>query len=129
MFLLTKLKTRRQCTCTFYILCTCSPLEAFTAPQRLLAYTYAYNALSFPYCASSRHCLMQSSSLNANQTQCIERIRIDTCAHDAMLDGQGHHRNVCVWTSRLSGPHYRPETATLPEICRLLLAKLWLRSN
>ena len=57
------------------------------------------------------------------------RIRIDTCAHDATPDGQGHHRNVCVWTSRLSGAHYRPETVTVPEICRLLLVKLWLRSN
>ena len=59
---------------------------------------------------------------------CIERIRIDTCAQ-CRPAGQGHHRNVCVWTSRLSGAHYRPETATLPEICRLLIAKLWLRSN
>ena len=29
--------------------------------------------------------------------------------------GRGHRRNVCVWTSRLSATHYRPETATLPE--------------
>ena len=28
-----------------------------------------------------------------------------------------------VWTPRLSGAHYGPETATSPEISRLLLAK------
>ena len=60
----------------------------------------------------------------------IERIRIDTCADDGMPAGRtGHHWNARVWTSRLSGAHYGPETATSPEVCRLLLAKLWLRSN
>ena len=71
-------------------------------------------------------------TVNANQAlnrMPIERIRIDTCADDGMPTGRPYHWNARVWTSRLSGAHYGPETATSPEICRLLLAKLWLRSN
>ena len=45
---------------------------------------------------------MQSS------THCIERIRVDTCADDGMPAGS--RPGVCVWTSRLSATHYRPET-------------------
>ena len=48
-----------------------------------------------------------------------------TCADDGMPTDW----NARVWTSKLSGAHYGLETATSPEICRLLLAKLWLRSN
>ena len=40
-----------------------------------------------------------------------------------------HRWNARVWTSRQNGAHYGSETATSPEICRLLFAKLWLRSN
>ena len=71
-------------------------------------------------------------TVNANQAlnrMPIERIRIDTCADDGMPTGRSYDWNARVWTSRLSGAHYGPETATSPEICRLLLAKLWLRSN
>ena len=209
MFLLTKLKTRRQCTCTCYIFqsdpcvvsgCRRSSLPAIgrldgtqitlTLSSLLQTLVYHQQTLDrrFPICIRSRSILSAADStvlswrlscvhvlrwrrsplrlLNVfsrirtrtlpcpfpfiqphptslcvtvycsrhhwTQTEywmgCIERIRIDTCA-ECRPAGQGHHRNVCVWTSRLSGAHYRPETATLPEICRLLLAKLWLRSN
>ena len=109
-------------------LALCSPFAQLRRSPLLNVFSRTLPCpFSFLLQAISRHCLMQSS------THCIARIRVDTCAHDGMPAGQpasqGHHRNVCVWTSRLSGAHYRPETATLPEICRLLLAKLCLRSN
>ena len=63
----------------------CSPLEAFTAPQRLLAFTLPS---PFPFMlqanltVQSLVSLMQSSSLKANQA--LNRIRIDTSADDGM---------------------------------------------
>ena len=48
-------------------LALCSPFEEFTAPQRLLAYVGCLVLSLSCFKPISHHCLMQSSSLNANQ--------------------------------------------------------------
>ena len=68
-------------------------------------------ACPFPFLlqasAISRHCLMQSSSLNANQAlnrmYRAERIRIDTCADDEMPTGQPARDTVGMHVSGLRG--------------------------
>ena len=74
----------------------------------------------FPFKSTSlRYSLMQSSSNWV--LYCIKWTRIDTCADDGMPAYRtGHRWNARAWTSRLSGAHYGSETATSPEIYRLL---------
>ena len=73
----------------------------FSRNVRVRGLSFPFLASSQPHCAISRHCLMQSSSLNANQA--LNRIRIDTCENDEMPTGQPARDTVGMHVSGLRG--------------------------